>query len=267
MVVYVAEAVGEDLAGDGQAVDRLQSLGVAVKASPVPEEARWLFYGGKPFAAAAAETDCERDKAVLVWLDYDTVVLSEPEEFALAPSISLAYTPVMHNRSGSLAANPPDRFWSRIYEKLAITEDMLFPMVTPADNQTIRAYFHCGQMVLRPQKGILRRWAQDFETLYRDPELVGMCRQDEDQRIFLHQAALTGAVLHRLDRSEMVSLSDRYNYPIFFERGYGATRVFDSIEDVRTIRCVVPPEKMGNDWPSRLSGPVEKIAWLKERLV
>jgi len=245
---------------------QLQQFNIEVRSSGTPERTRWFFYGGKAFAAAAAEAAVTDRNTVLVWIDNDAVVLSEPEEFDLSPDISLAYCLVMHNRSGSLFDQPPDPFWSRIYEKLELTDDMLFPMVTPADKEKIRAYFHAGMLAVRPQKGILSRWAEAFKTLYDDPELVKMCKDDVDKRIFLHQTALTGAVLHQLARDEMTELNGNYNYPIFFEKQYDAKETFNSIENAVVIRCELSAKKIGEDWHRHLAGPPDKIAWLKERL-
>jgi len=248
---------------DEQILGRLQSLNVSLKTSSTPEQAQWLYYAGKVFAAGEAETMVEGDADILVWLDEDTVLLNEPCDFELGPDFDFAYVPVMHNRSGSLMAQPPDAFWSRIYEVLSITDDMLFPMLTPADKETIRAYFHVGLMVVRPRKGILRKWVKDFEILYSDEVLVEMCKGDVNKRIFLHQTALMG-VTSIISRDNMLRLPSTYNYPIFFEKQYGGVVSFNSIDDVITIRCIVSDEKMGQDWHKRLSGPPDRIAWLKE---
>jgi hypothetical protein len=258
-------SVSEEVILDDQAlINEVESRGVEIRNFRTPENARWLYYGGKPYAAAEAESEADGRAETLVWIDEDTIVISEPSDFDLKPGISLAYVPVMHNRSGSLFDLPPDVFWSRIYEKLAIASDALFPMITPADEQKIRAYFHCGLAVVRPQKGVLRRWAQDFELLHNDTTLVDMCKSDATRRIFLHQTALTGAVLHTVAPDEMMELSPRYNYPIFFEKQYDANRPYDSIENVVTVRCAVSLEKMGPDWHKKLSGPPDTINWLKE---
>ena len=243
----------------------LQSLEVKIKTSHTPDEAAWLFYAGKVYAAGEAEKAAEGLASVLVFMDSDTIVLSEPTEFDLANDKCLAFCPVMHNRSGSLYDAPPDPFWSKIYQVLSISDDMLFPMITPADRQKIRAYFHIGLVVARPEKGILRRLVNDFEALYHDPTLADMCRKETVRKIFLHQTALAGA-LHIVPQTEMQELPGKYNYPIFFERRYESKVRFDSIEDVVTLRCVITEKDAGPDWDKRLTGPFEKIAWLKEHL-
>jgi len=260
--LYVPDDVIID---DKETLARLQALGIDIRTFSFPKDAAWFYYAGKVYAAAEAERAAEGKGDVLAWLDEDTIVLAEPVDFDLAPGVVLAYRPVMHNRSGSLLAAPPDSFWSRIYKKLLITDEMLFPMVTPADRQTIRAYLHVGLLVVRPERNILRRWATDFESLYKDSVLTAMCKADQNKWVFLHQTAFMG-VLHIVARNEMVELSDRYNYPIFFEKQYGAVEPFNSVENVVTIRCVVSLTSMGPDWYDNLAGPHDKIAWLKERL-
>jgi hypothetical protein len=258
--VYLPEeTVGEEKALD----EKLNSLNISVKFSRTPEAARWLYYSGKVFAAAAAETEAEKAGDLLVWMDYDTIVLDEPTDFVLAPDIDLAFSPVMHNRSGSLYEKPPDDFWSRIYDRLGVTYELLPPMITPADQQKIRAYIHVGLIIVRPEKEILRRWVDDFEALYTDPALADMCRADRTRCVFLHQTAMTGA-FKRLRPDGMRELSNRYNYPIFFEKQYGGVTVFDSIEKVVTVRCVVNMKAMGPDWHRQLTGPPDKIDWLRE---
>jgi len=251
---------------DEEVVNQLRVLGVEIRTSDAPDDAKWFYYAGKVFAAGIAEAAATAKATVLVWMDEDTIVLQEPADFALGEGVGFAYRPVMHNRSGSLYSEPPDSFWSRIYDKLSIDSSSLFPMVTPADRQTIRAYFNAGLLVVRPENGILGKWGESFEVLYGDSVLAGMCREDVEKRIFLHQTALVGAVLHTLERDAMIELSDRYNYPMFFEKMFGAESEFDSIEDVVTLRYDVYFRKPDPNWSEQLKGPAEIISWMKERL-
>jgi hypothetical protein len=172
----------------------------------------------------------------------------------------------MHNRSGTLYGQPPNEFWNRIYDKLKIDNSLLFPMVTPADQQTINAYFNAGLLVVRPELGILRAWGESFKVLYEDSVLAKMCEDDITHRIFLHQTALVGAVLHRLGQDEMVELSLQYNYPIFFHHQFDATSAFESIEDVVTLRYDIYFRDPDPQWASKLKGDAQKIAWLKARV-
>lgn len=241
-------------------------LKVVVRTSHTPPEATWFYYAGKVYAAGLAEQEAADQGDILVWMDEDTIILREPSAFALTPGMSLAYRPVMHNRSGTLYGRPPNPFWKRIYEVLDIKDESVFPMVTPADGEKINAYFNAGLLVVRPEKEILRNWSREFEKLYRDSTLSAMCREKIDNRIFLHQTALVGAVLNRLTRDEMVELSGDYNYPLFFEQMFGAKREFGSIEGLATLRYDVYFRNPDPEWRSKLKGPEDQIEWLGQRL-
>ncbi len=237
-----------------------------VRTSEAPGAALRYPLAAKVFAAARAESVAAGHAEVLAWLDEDTVVLEEPREFRLPQGVSLGYRPVMHRRIGPRYDEPLDEFWSRVYEKLAVPPAAVFPVVTPADSQTVRAYFNAGLLVVRPERGILRRWAEAFPVLYGDTAIVRMCRQDRDKALFLHQVALAGAVLHDLKRAEMRELSPNYNFPLFFKEMYGACREFDSIAGVVTMRYDIYFRAPAPDWRERLQGPPAVVAWLKERL-
>lgn len=120
--------------------------------------------------------------------------------------------------------------------------------------------------MVRPEHYILRKWSESFAVLYSDSVLAAMCDSDITYKIFRHQTALVGAVLHTLKKREMVELSEQYNYPIFFHQQFDATAAFESIEDVVTLRYDIYFRSPDPQWASKLKGDPHKIAWLKERL-
>ena len=244
---------------------KLQKLGAVIKTSKAPKESLWLYYSGKVYAAGMAEADTDGKHEILVWMDEDTIVLREPLDFDLDDNISFAYRPVMHNRSGSLFNEPPDEFWARIYALLEIKEETLFSMETPADKQTIRAYFNAGILIVRPEKGILRKWVTDFETLYADSTLISMSKNDITKRIFLHQTPLVG-LLNIINKDQMIELPETYNYPIFFHRQYEAVDEFCSIEDIVTLRYDYYFRDPDPNWSEKLKGSSKIIKWLEKRL-
>ncbi len=212
------------------------ALAVDIKLCAMPDEAKVFWFAGKVFASAVAETEAEKKGRILAWLDPDVVFVKEPTDFFLADSIAFGYRPVLHKLIGSLYAEPPDEFWLRVYEKLAVPESALFPVVTPVDELTLWAYFNAGILIVRPERGLLRTWPGCFQTLYRDSVFAQWCRKDQLRAIFLHQAALAGAILTHLKRNEMVELPATYNYPLYFHSRYpGATRPA-SLDDVVMFR-------------------------------
>lgn len=241
----------QDLPGDLQ----LTSL-------DAPEEAAWCFLAGKVFAAAAAEEVAEGNADILALLDADTVFFEEPAEFLLPAEASLGYRPTFHRNINPLLDEPVDDYWLRAYELIGVREASLFEMVTPAHGEAMRPYFQAGCVVVRPERGLFRAWTEAFAKLYRDPEIEVLCEEVPLRRIFTFQVALTGAILTRLERSEMVPFSDAINYPVFFEKMFGAEREFRDLTGAATIRFEHffddPPE----GWERELLGPADRIAWL-----
>jgi hypothetical protein len=247
-------------------VKQFVSLGAEVRSSDTPRDSHDVPYAGKVFAAAHAEASAKGAVSILVWMDEDTVVLMEPRELLLARGKSLGYRPVMHRNIGSLYSEKPDALWTRVYAKLAVPESAVFPMKTVADGKTIRPYFNAGLLAVRPERGLLRKWAEAFSTLYRDPVLADICEKDERARIFLHQAALSGAIMKNLERGEMAALPDSYNYPLFFEEAYAADKTFDTLDGVVTLRHELSFKNPAPDWSAKLKGPAATVSWLEKRL-
>jgi hypothetical protein len=261
--VYVPE---EFLASDSSIIPRFAALNVEIKTSTAPEAALIFPYARKVFAAAEAEIEAENKTAVLVWMDDDTIILQEPNEFMLAEGINFGWRPVMHQLIGSVYSEPPDEFWSLVFKDLDVPEEAMFPMYTHTDNVEIRPYFNAGVMVVRPEKGILRKWAESFPVLYGDSVIVEMCREDRLKAIFLHQVALACGVLNTIGEDDMIRLSDKINYPMFFKEMFGADHEYDDLNDVVTLRYDVYFRNPAPDWSEKLNAPDDIIVWLKERL-
>jgi hypothetical protein len=260
--VFLTEGM---LASESEFLEKIDSLGAELRIGQAPEEATWFYLSRKVFAAAQAEEAAAGKTDILAWMDVDTIFLQEPDEFLLPEGITLGYRPVMHRNIGPLYDEPLDEFWKRAYEDMSVSETLAFPMVTVADGDKIRPYINAGCLIVRPSRGLLRKWAETFPLLYKDPDLKEMCRQDERKRIFIHQVALSGAVMKYLKRDEMLELSDRINYPLFFGEMFGAKRDFHDINGVVTIRYenffTNPPPH----WDKIIGGPLDRIAWLKKQ--
>jgi hypothetical protein len=260
--VYLTEGL---LASESDLLEKIDSLGAEFLLGQAPDEATWFYLSRKVFASAQAEAEAAGKADILAWLDVDTIFLQEPGEFVLPKGKSLGYRPVMHRNISPLYTEPLDEFWKRAYENMSIPESLAFPMVTVADGDTIRPYINAGCLVVRPERGLLRKWAETFPLLYKDPVLKEMCRQDELKRIFIHQVALSGAIMKHLGRDEMFELSDKINYPIFFREMFGAKRDFHDIREAVTIRYESFFDNAPPDWEKSLSGLPDRVAWLKAR--
>lgn len=217
-------------------VDDLNKLDVEVRSFSAPPEALAFPFAAKIFAAARAEAELDGKTDFLAWLDPDTVIWQEPRAFLLEKGKSLGYRPVMHQLIGSSFDRPADAFWRRLFQMLGVGDKALFSMTTPVDRMAIRPYFNAGLLIVRPEKGLLRAWAPAFQKAAADEELLDMCRQDELKLIFLHQAALAGALLAALPKTEMTELPETYNYPLNLHDRIPAERRPSSLDGLITLR-------------------------------
>ena len=238
--------------------------GVTLKRSSIPRDARQFYFSGKVLAAALAESDAVCKYQLLVWLDPDVIFVNEPRDFLLPDSISLGYRPVMHKLIGSRFSEPTDEFWARVYDKLGVSAASIFPIQTPVDQETIRAYFNAGLLVLRPEMGVLRKWPECFASLYTDSVIVEWCNQDQLKAVFLHQVALAGDILSTLRRQDMIELPATYNYSVFLQDKYPTDKRPRSVDDVVLFRH----EFMFSDTTEleRIRGAQRMYPWMKERV-
>jgi len=259
--LYAPAQLGSALAAKADALSR---LGVDVRTFQVPPSATGYLLGAKPFAAAQAEREVG-DHRLLAVLAPNTIVLRPPTAFLLPATTKLGYSTVHHRNIGSLASEPPDPLWSRVYAVLGVDQDRVFTNRTLADEETVRFYFNAGSFVVRPEHGLLKRWAEAFQLLIEDAAIAEMCAEGP-RNTFLHQAALAGAALASLRPAEVVRLPDTYSYPLFFERFHGGLLKFDSLANVVTMRCEFRPEDLPEGWTQQVEGPPEVLAWIKGRL-
>jgi hypothetical protein len=243
----------------------LRELGVEVRSFPVPSEVLGFFLGGKPYAAAQAEADAAGEADLLILLAPNTLVLADPTEMVLPAGKDLAFSPVHHTNVGSWYEAPPDEWWGRIYQVLGIRKEDLWPMETLADRRILRPYFSSGSLVVRPEKGLMAGWARAFREVAVDPEIAAASAEGS-HNTFLHQAALAGALVRALNREEMLQLSFRYNYPLFFDRFFGAVNAFDSLEEVATMRYEFSFDDLPEGWRAGVRAPPGVLDWITAQL-
>ncbi|NLI16081.1 MAG: hypothetical protein GX409_07345 [candidate division Zixibacteria bacterium] len=246
------------------AVEQQSRYGYQVRKSATPPQATRLFYAGKVYASAIAESEAAGGCDYLAWLDPDIVFVKPPESFDLPENIALGCRPVMLQLIGSSYDQPPDSFWSRLYNLLDVPDSAVFPVTTPVDRAEIRAYFNAGMIIVRPEKGILRGWPTAFEKLYTDSTMMSMVKSDRLKTIFLHQAALAGNILTKLSRAEILELPPTYNYPLNLADRYPADSKpvsLDSLVMFRHDGIFTTAEQL-----AKVDDGSKILAWLMERL-
>lgn len=192
----------------------LFSLGVQLFTFDTAPEAVGFPFASYVTAACIAETLAQGKATYLAFMATDTLVLQAPYEFLLSGGKSLGCCPVHLKLLGSRYDEPVDDFWKLIYHHCHVNPDRVFAMQSVVDEQSMRAYFNAGLLVVRPERGILRTWQIAFDELYRLPEFQAFYQQQELYAIFMHQMVLAGSVLGVLQPEECQIFPREVNYPM-----------------------------------------------------
>jgi len=216
-------------------------------------------------SAALAEKLAEDKTEFIAWLDINSFFIQEPKEFLLEDGKNLGYRPVHHTLIGSKYDEPLDPFWKIIYSKLQVTDELVFPMQTHIDGNTLRPYINSGFMVIRPKKGLLRNWWENYKKMYNDPIFQDFYKKDDLYITFIHQAVLSALILTTFRKEEMHEFPFDYNYPLNLydeiEEKYKADSINDLVHSRIYIDKLLPPEKL-EKFP--ITGELKK--WLAEKL-
>jgi hypothetical protein len=109
-------------------------------------------------------------------------------------------------------------------------------MVTSVDQVTIRPYFNAGFLVVRPGRGLLRKWSDIFFGTYRLPAFTSFYEQNQLYEIFIHQAVLSGIILASLEQNDLLELPRYVNYPLHMQGDYPAEHRPQTLNELITCR-------------------------------
>ena len=242
----------------------LDNLNADVHRFEIDANALNFPFAAKVYAAGEAERLAVQNDSLLVWTDRGALVVQEPDALLLPPGKALGYRPVDHTLIGSPFDAPLDPFWSLIYEYCNVPAARVFPMTASVDRRVLRPYFNAGMLVVDPRRGLLQRWHDDFDRLYRLPEFRAVYEQDVRYAIFMHQAVLAGTVLSMLRPGELVKLPHFVNYPLHMHGDYPADLKPARLNDVVSVRY----EELLRDgaWQQVIRVDEPFRGWLEERL-
>jgi len=200
---------------------QLDALGVRHIDEVLNRDFAHYAIANKIFASARAEELATED--VVVFLDSDSLITSEPNELALADGVDAAVRPVDIHRTAAepdadddpfwrtrhrrvSSSGPGDRndaYWLRMYELLGSTNA---PFVeTTCSRQRIRAYFNSGLISVRRSARIFVQWRDDFLQLIAANHVPRELH-------YMDQLSLAATLTRIWPRVEI--LDGRYNYPL-----------------------------------------------------
>jgi len=193
-------------------------------------------FSAKVEAAAAAEKALAGKSELLAWLDSDTLVVNDLKELLLLPGKVIGCRPVHHKLLGLKWGELPDAFWHQVYQAAGAQVENNHPPMLTNTGEKIRPYLNAGSFVLLPERGIVSRWRQVFNTCIRSKEFLPFFQQNELYRIFLHQALFTIILLNMVETCEMQVFSSGVNYPLHLHNKIPETFRAKQIKDLVTVR-------------------------------
>jgi hypothetical protein len=195
-----------------------------------------VFFMREVIALTWAEKLIEGQEETLVWMDSNTIVLNEPDQYILPVNKQLGYKPVHHLLLGSRYEDPLDPFWSEIYNVCKVKPSRVFPMRPMIEDNLMRPYFNAGLLVTSANQDLFSTWLKFFKKILKNPVINALMIEDQRYAIFLHQAILSAVILNKFTPSQIYELTGSYNYPLHLWREDHTARRPASLEDCITIR-------------------------------
>ena len=244
-------------------IDRFAGLNVQFSTYPAPRKD--IGYAFKPAAARACEADIKTGN--VIWMDRHMLVLGPCANLLLNPLEQFAYRPPHLKLLGAPTGVPMNQMWLTAYKVVGIDTSVLFPLYTEVDRKQIWTYFSAGHFSFCAEAGLMREWDAVFNQLLEHGDMKSFLEDEmltidgQTVRIFLHQIALTLAVLKKLKRNALKPLPLFYGYPTHLhkdiERHYQASQM-DQLHTVfYSCHDGVMPDMPVSEW---------LISWIEGRI-
>ena len=196
-------------------------------------------FAEKVFACALAEEMATlAGVKILIWLNPDCLIFNPPEQFELGYQYDSAFRPVHIRNVGSLASEPTDGYWQRVYDVVGVVR-VPYTLESFVDGQIIRPYLNTHCFSINPAKGILQAWRAYFITLLLDKEFQYHFCQDAYHQIFLHQVVLSALVMNSIERERILMLPPDYSYPLHLQEKLPAAK---RVQILNQLICMVYEE-------------------------
>lgn len=260
--VWIYELEGQPM--EGPALAALKELNVEIIPLPMGENLRKFPFAAKTVAAAAAEARAEKAGLILARHDRTGFIRHAPEAFHLPGGKTFGFRPTDIANIGAPFGQPLPPFWEAILAHFNLSPDQFPPITTVIDQQTLHLYVNAGVLVTRPEKGTFRAWADNLKTTCARPAFRKFYAEKQAYAIFMHQAALTAAVVQTTRPEERFLLPDSYLFSVdnFFDYPESARPA--SLDAITTGRF---HEFFGlNNWQDKVIASEDLLNWFRAQL-
>jgi len=190
----------------------------------------------KTVAAAQAEVLAEKHHNILAWHDRTGMIRHAPKAFNLPADKAFGFRPTDIANIGPRFGHPLPLFWQKICDHFNISINQLPEITTIIDQTRLHMYVNAGLLVVRPEKQVLRKWAENLQETYARPEFRRFYQEDQPYAIFMHQAALTTAVVMKTNPEERLILPENYLFSVDNFLEYPEELRPDSLDEIITGR-------------------------------
>jgi uncharacterized coiled-coil protein SlyX len=238
-------------------------------------------YGSTNRVVAAAHIEDTTKHEILVVLDSDTLVLREPGAFRLPRDVDVAVRPVDYKGICTGGPQDPyDAYWRKLCEICGAGYDEIPWIQSYVDDVRVKASYNGGLVVVRRDRGILRRWSEFFLASVRAGlrpradavafrSSTGAVAAPASRMWGSNQAALSLALWStKTITRRVLTLEPTYNYPLHAHEALGGRRARDFNRLVHVhYHWLFEPDAIADAWitsPASTLAP-EKLAWLRAR--
>lgn len=214
----------------------LAGEGVLILPLSVADSTSHYLFSDKVTASAQAEAMSAGQTRSLVWIDPTCLIVNPPVLFDLGPAFDAAVRPVHIKNVGLGVTDPVDGYWANIYSLLGV-QDIQSTVESFVDGQRLRAYFNTHAFAVNPSRGLLRCWAEHFESLVCDQAYQAACCRHIRHQVFLHQAVLSAILVTSLDPERIRILPSDYNYPYNLQESIPLDRRARSLDELVCVAC------------------------------
>jgi len=250
--------VGEPISKQTQ--QAFEALQVIHQQVPINREFHEYYLANKPLVCAYAEQNI--DAEILVFLDSDKCLFSEPNEFLLPVNCNVRIRPEYGQGIGSTGLRDPQEwYWQKLYEVLGVKREVF--VETPIGNKKIRAYWNSGLVAVRKSAGIFTAWKENFEKVMR-------MNITPPQGIYFVEQSVLSVTLCSLEEN-ISHFSSAYSYPLPLHNRLSKESRLKAWDDIVSIHYF--NLFFYNDWNTQIQSlksfnrSSDKYQWLCEAVV
>jgi hypothetical protein len=160
-ILAIRPRFGPDLTQ--KTLQKLEKLGVQVIQKDMKHPYSWYCYMNKALAAMIAEEYATTEQ--IIWLDSDTLIVSEPEQLWLPSNVDFAICSTDKNVGTSGPGDKNEAYWQALCDYYKVSIDQL-PFVQPEYAQEpVRFRLHSGVYVYRRGLGLGKAFLDACEKM------------------------------------------------------------------------------------------------------